>query len=59
MNHRSRFARALGWTLIGLGACVFVATVAFSFAGFDPKSAGSLVFAAFFLLAVGWIVGDF
>lgn len=51
--------RTVAWILIGLAA-VFVSLVVYGFfGGFDPKGTGSLVFAAFFLLATGWIIGDF
>lgn len=49
----------MAWASIGLGFAVLLFALAGSFSGFDPKGAGGLVFAAFLLLATGWIVGDF
>lgn len=59
MRKTNRAARWIAWVLIGLGAIVVAAVFLATISGFDPKSTGSLVFAAFFLLATGWVVGDF
>lgn len=59
MNHGKGIHRWLAWASIGLGFAVLLFALAGSFSGFDPKGAGGLVFAAFLLLATGWIVGDF
>jgi len=51
----------IAWLLIGLGIAsllLLVGGVIFAGAG-DPKSSGSLVFAGFFLVATGWVIGEF
>ena len=51
--------RTAAWILIGLGGLFLLGSVVGIFTGNDPKGTGSIFFAAFLLLIVGWMMGDF
>jgi len=58
-NHRRGGKRLLAWILIASGGAVLVLALFRAVTAFDPKGDGGLVFAAFLLLAAGWLAGDF
>ncbi|MCG8602693.1 MAG: hypothetical protein MI807_21290 [Verrucomicrobiales bacterium] len=51
--------RIVAGILISLGVLFLLSSIVAIFTGFDPKGTGSIFFAAFILLIVGWMVGDF